>query len=59
MTTMLKSIASAIIFSAALAVGFSVQAKADIVVGPNFDVSNQTAPPDTADYEGIYYDGFT
>jgi hypothetical protein len=55
---MLKSVtsATAIIFSAALAVGFSIQAKADIVVAPTFDVSNQAAPPDTTDYEGNFYD---
>jgi hypothetical protein len=51
---MLKSTASAIIFSAALAVGFSVQAKGDIVVAPTFDASNQSSDP--TDYEGIFYD---
>jgi hypothetical protein len=32
-------------------------ARADIVVAPTFDISNQAAPPDTIDYEGNFFDG--
>lgn len=46
------------IFSAALVLGLTHTAKAgDIIVTPTFDSSNQAAPPDTTDYEGIFYDG--
>lgn len=32
-------------------------ARADIVVSPTFDLSNQALPPDTTDYEGNFFDG--
>jgi len=49
---------AAFLFSAVVSLGLSATAKAgDIVVSPTFAGSNQTAPPDTTDYEGIYYDG--
>jgi hypothetical protein len=42
---------------ACLAVGAASLASADsISVTPTFSSSNQTAPPDTSDYEGVFYD---
>lgn len=32
-------------------------AQADVIVTPTFDPSNQAAPPDTTDYEGMFFDG--
>jgi hypothetical protein len=40
----------------ALGLGLTASAKADIIVTPTFDPSNQAAPPDTTDYEGNFYD---
>lgn len=34
-------------------------ARADNIIAPTFDPSNQTAPPDTSDYEGNFYDFMT
>lgn len=48
---------SAVLFSTVASLGLTVTAQADIIVSPTFGASNQTAPPDTTDYEGIYYDG--
>jgi hypothetical protein len=56
--TMLKSTASALIFSASLFVALSGAARAeDVIVLPTFDASNQTSLPDLTDYEGVFYDG--
>ena len=41
---------------ACLALGWASFAHADIVVAPTFNSSNQAQPPDTTDYEGIFYD---
>jgi hypothetical protein len=41
---------------ACFALGWASFAHADIVVPPNFAPSNQAQPPDTTDYEGIFYD---
>lgn len=57
---MLKSTASAIVLFATLSLGLAASAQAgDIIVNPTFDASNQAAPPDTTDYEGVFYDGVT
>lgn len=54
-----QTIATAII-SLAVSLGTTVTAQAaNIVLNPTFDASNQTSPPDTTDYEGIFYDGST
>lgn len=42
---------------ACLALGGASLAHADIIVAPTFDPSNQAAPPDTTDYEGMFFDG--
>jgi hypothetical protein len=54
---MKKQTVSAVLFSMAIVIGATVPAHADIILNPAFDGSNQTAPPDTTDYEGIFYDG--
>jgi hypothetical protein len=56
---MLKSTVSVLIISASLFVALPGAARAsDIIVQPTFDPSsNQAAPPDTTDYEGLYFDG--
>jgi hypothetical protein len=41
---------------ACFALGWASFAHADIIVPPNFASSNQAQPPDTTDYEGIFYD---
>ena len=41
---------------ACLALGWGSLAQADTVVAPSFGPSNQAAPPDMTDYEGIFYD---
>jgi hypothetical protein len=55
---MTKQTIAAVFFTIVASLGLAVTAQAgDIVVGPTFGASNQTAPPDTTDYEGIFYDG--
>src|ERR1700733_12788876 len=55
---MLKSTALAALSFTALILTLSASAQAGvIIVSPTFGASNQTAPPDTTDYEGIFYDG--
>jgi hypothetical protein len=55
---MTKTTVAALILSAALFVGLSAPANAGtIIAGATFSASNQAAPPDTSDYEGIFYDG--
>jgi len=40
-----------------VSLGVSATAKASsIIISPTFGPSNQTAPPDTTDYEGLFYD---
>src|SRR5580692_6746183 len=49
---------AAVLFLTVVSLGLSATAKAsDIVISPAFAASNQTSPPDTTDYEGIFYDG--
>jgi len=47
----LSTLACAVLWAAACGT-----AQAGILVTPTFDSSNQAAPPDTTDYEGIFYD---
>ncbi len=55
---MTKQTIAALILCAGAAIGLTTPARAgDILVTPTFDSSNQTAPPDTTDYEGNFYDG--
>ncbi len=42
--------------AACFALGWASIAHADISVTPVFNPSNQVQPPDTTDYEGIFYD---
>ena len=57
---MTRQTASAVILSVAGALALAGTAQAgDIVLSPTFAVSNQTSPPDTTDYEGIFYDEST
>ena len=57
---MLKSTALAAISFTTLILTLSASAQAGVIaVSPTFGASNQTAPPDTTDYEGIFYDGVT
>ena len=56
----IKQTLKAAILSIGTAILLITPAKAsDIVVTPNFDASNQAAPPDTTDYEGVFYDEST
>ena len=52
----IKPKTTAIFFSIVAILSLAVTAQADIMVAPTFDPSNQAAPPDTTDYEGIFYD---
>jgi hypothetical protein len=53
---MLKSALLTFTLATTLGLGFTASAKADLIVVPTFDPSNQAAPPDATDYEGNYYD---
>jgi hypothetical protein len=54
---MIKQTIATVFFSIVASFGLTVPAQAGVVVSPTFGASNQTAPPDTTDYEGIFYDG--
>jgi hypothetical protein len=55
---MIKHTIPVLIFSMAASLGLTVTAQAGLIaVHPTFGPSNQTALPDTTDYEGIFYDG--
>ena len=53
---MTRNILLTFTLATALGLGLTASAKADIIVAPVFDPSNQAAPPDTTDYEGNFYD---
>ena len=57
---MTKQTIAAVSLSIVAGLGLTVTAQAgDIIVSPAFGASNQAAPPDTTDYEGIFYDDVT
>ena len=53
---MLKNTLLTFILATAIGLGVTASAKADIIVTPVFDSSNQATFPDTTDYEGNFYD---
>jgi hypothetical protein len=56
-TVLRRQTLAAAFLSTVVSLGVSATATAStIVVSPTFAASNQTASPDTADYEGIFYD---
>ncbi len=53
---MFKNALLTLTLATALGLGLTASAKADVIVAPTFDPSNQAALPDTTDYEGNFYD---